>query len=82
MCVCSLCCWGREGYGPLWSVAVFLICASFPCVFLSQDSVRVARVLFWWGWVGLCVKCVFGVWEDGEVEFDSWWLCRVCGLRE
>ncbi len=62
MCVCSLCCWGRGGFGSLWSVVVFLLCASFPCVFLSQDSVGVARVLVLvgLGWF-VCEVCVGGM---------------------
>jgi hypothetical protein len=72
-CVCSLCCWGRGVLGPLWSVVVCLLCASFSCVFLYQEAVwELPWCWFWWGWVGLCVMCVFGVWEGGKVVFNRW----------
>ena len=62
MCGCSLCWWGRGGFGPLWSVVVFLLCASLACVFLSRDNVRVARVLVLvgLGWF-VCRVCLCGM---------------------
>ncbi len=68
----------------MWSVVVFLLCASFPCVFLSQDSVGVARVLVLvgLGWF-VCEVCFWGMggwgslvmWDGGA---DGCAVCAAC----
>ena len=51
------------GEGSVRSVVVCLLCASFPCVFLYQEGVGVARVL---NLVGLgCFVCDVCLWCMG-----------------
>ena len=62
MCVCSLCCWGRGVFGPLWIFVVFLPCVGCPCGFLSQAGVGAAGVLVLvgLGWF-VCGVCLWGM---------------------